>query len=185
MKTIPTVLILGLLAASCSQVSRHPTDQALIQNFTARKEEFQELVAMIQADKGLRGIDDNRTDPSDPSTVGVSPERVADYRKRFAVCGIPRGFYSFQSGININFIATAFGLCTGGSGKGYAYLSTPPLSSDIVPSTDTYAERLLRSARRWRPPSSFTTRFIRAEDLSFVFPGFLSPWCFVRTCRSR
>jgi hypothetical protein len=138
MKTISTVVILSLLAASCSQVSRHPTDEALIQNFTIHKAEFQELVAMIQADKGLRRIDDNWTDPSDPSTVGVPPERIVDYRKRFAVCGIPRGFYSFQAGSNINFIATAFGLCTGGSGKGYAFLSTPPLPSDIVSSTDDY-----------------------------------------------
>jgi hypothetical protein len=138
MKSIPAILVLALLTASCSQVSQHPNDQILIQNFTTHRQAFQELVMMIQADKGLRRIDDNWTDPTAPSTVGVPPERIADYRRRFAICGIPRGFYSFQSGSNINFIATSFGLCTGGSSKGYAYLSTLPLASDIVPSTDAY-----------------------------------------------
>jgi len=109
-----------------------------MENFTAHKAEFQKLVAMIQADRGLRRIDDDWTDPADPSTIGVTPERIVDYRKRLDVCGIPRGFYSFQGGSNITFIATASGLSIGGSGKGYALLSTPPLPSDLVPSTDVY-----------------------------------------------
>ena len=98
MKTIPTLVIMGLLAASCGRVSRHPTDETMIQNFTSHRQAFQELVTMIQADKSLRRVDDNWTDPSDPTTINVTPERIADYRRRFAVCGVPRGFYSFQSG---------------------------------------------------------------------------------------
>lgn len=134
MKTAFALSLFGLLVTSC--VNSHPTDEAMIRNFSAHKRDFQELVTMIQSDRGLRRVDDNWTDPSEPTTIGVTPERIADYRRRFASCGVPRGFYSFQSGSNIEFIATAFGLCTGGSGKGYAYLTTPP--TETVPSTDTY-----------------------------------------------
>ncbi len=135
MKRRSAIWIFGLLAASCDRVSQHPTDEAMIQNFTAHKQDFQELVTMVQSDRGLRRVDDTWTDPSVPATISVTPQRIADYRRRFAVCGVRRGFYSFQSGSNIEFIATAFGLCTGGSGKGYAYLTTPP--PETVPSTDT------------------------------------------------
>ena len=137
MNTILAILSL-LLTVSCSRPSRHPTDELLIQNFTTHRQEFEYLITMIHADRGLRRVDDNWTDPADPTTVGVPSDRIADYRRRFTLCGIPRGFYSFDSGSNVSFIATAFGFTTGGSGKGYAYFSAPPLTLNLVPSTDSY-----------------------------------------------
>src|SRR6266567_6667782 len=76
-----------------------PSDAALIENFHVRRAVLERLVAMIREDRGLKRVDDTWTDPADPATIGVSPERIALYRKLFREAGVPRGFYAFEHSI--------------------------------------------------------------------------------------
>jgi hypothetical protein len=112
----------------------HKSDEALIANFKAHEAQFNQLLEMVLADKGLRRIDDDWTDPKDPQTIGVSSERIAVYRKIFRTLDIPRGFSSYQ-GI-VEFISSSQGLAVSGSSKCYTWLEKPP--SNLVDNIETY-----------------------------------------------
>lgn len=103
------------------QYSGPPSDAEMIRNFEAHRAEFDRLITMIREDKGLERVDDDWTRPDDPSTIGVSNERIAAYRRLFAEAGVPRGFYSFNDAKTISFIAFAEGLSVSGCSKSYLY----------------------------------------------------------------
>ena len=58
-------------------------DVRMIANFQQYKSDFERLRQMIIEDKGLVGVDDDSTEPRDPQSIGLSPERIAQYRKYF------------------------------------------------------------------------------------------------------
>src|SRR5262245_50429304 len=87
--------LLLLIAGGCGK-SSHPTDDALLRNFTKHEADFERLLTMIRADKKLERVDDTWTRPEDPATIGVTPERIRSYRRLFSTLGIPRGFYAFH-----------------------------------------------------------------------------------------
>lgn len=126
----------GLLFLSGCGKDTHPTDAVLLENFAKHEAEFEQLLAMLRTDRTLERVDDNWTRPADPMTIGVTPERIAEYRQRFATLGIPRGFYAFHDPERFSLLATAFGLSVGGSAKGYAYLEHSP--DLIIGDLDTY-----------------------------------------------
>lgn len=160
---IPCVAIIAtVLALSGCSNDTHPTDAVMLKNFAKHEAEFEELLAMLRADRKLERVDDNWTRPTDPSTIGVAPERIAEYRQRFAALGIPRGFDAFHDPERFTFIATAFGLSVGGSSKGYAYLDpTPDL---IVEDLDHYHSDDGRSFTAYRRIHGNWYLFFEYED---------------------
>jgi hypothetical protein len=74
----------------------HKPDEEVITHFKTHESEFNQLLQTVLADKGLRRVDDDWTDPKDPQTIGISPEQIAAYRRIFRTLDIPRGFSSYQ-----------------------------------------------------------------------------------------
>ncbi len=140
-----------------------PSDEALIRNLAEHRAVFDRLIAMIREDKGLERVDDDWTLPDDPASIGVSPERIAEYRRLFAEAGLPRGFAAYGDRAAVNFIAYAEGLSVSGCAKGYLYSETAP--DDLV------AEPLDKYRGRASSSSAVTSRAIgissttRAERL--------------------
>jgi hypothetical protein len=103
------------------QYTGPPSDDEMIRNLDAHRAVFDRLLTMIREDKGLERVDDDWTRPDDPSTIGVSPARIAEYRRLFAEANIPRGFYSFNEATTVQFIGFAEGLSISGCAKSYLY----------------------------------------------------------------
>jgi hypothetical protein len=119
--------------------AQHPIwpDDFLIAAFRQHRSTFEELRQMILADSRLRRVDEDWTDPRDPATIGISPERIAEYRRLFAEVGCGRGFAKYNWRPGIYFISAATGMAaSGGYLKGYCFLQTAPVS--IVTNTATY-----------------------------------------------
>lgn len=129
---LPLVL---LIVAGCAE-SSHPTDDELLRNFTRHEADFERLLTMIRADRKLERVDDTWTRPDDPSSIGVTSERIKSYRRLFSTLGIPRGFYAFHDPERFTFLASTRGLSVTGSAKGYAFLAENPTL--IVTNLDTH-----------------------------------------------
>jgi hypothetical protein len=131
---VPIAGCLWLVSSLLGPVGGHPPDADLIRRFHEQKKDFESLLTMIQQDKGLQRVDDTWTSPERPSEIGVSDDRIEAYRRMFAKLGIPRGFDASK---RIIFLASTQGLSVSGSAKGYAYLYSPPESSELLlPSLD-------------------------------------------------
>jgi len=126
MKTISASVILLLIISLCGCGTSHPKDQTLLDNFKKHELDFEKLITMIRSDKKLRRVDDTWTDPGDPQSIGISQERIREYRAMFSKMSIPRGFYAFHDSERFIFIASSHGLSVSGSAKGYAYLEEKP-----------------------------------------------------------
>lgn len=137
MKTFKHLIIFIILLIGCSKQS-HPTDFELIDNFNKNRELFIEMFMMIETDSKLKMVDDNRTFPDDHFQIGISYERISEYRKLLNKCKIPFGFSAFHKEEEIEFIASSFGIATGGSSKGYTYMKFQPVKNEIVGSIDCY-----------------------------------------------
>lgn len=143
-------LILALLfplLAGCAR-NQHPSDDALLKNFSAHEPEFDGLLTMLRADKKLERVDVNWTRPDNPASAGVPPERIKVYREIFKKLNIPRGFDAYHDPERFTFLASASGLSIGGSGKGYAYLEERP--ELVVASLDNYRSPTGRSFTAYR-----------------------------------
>lgn len=131
------IVLIMIAVAGCGRNSV-PSDEDLIATFHYRRAEFDRLLQMIIADTKLYRIDCDWTDPKEPIEAGVSPERIAEYRRLLDDVGCHRGFEAFQRQ-GIHFIAAARGLVTGGSSKGlYYFAGAPPL---VVTNTATYSQK--------------------------------------------
>lgn len=132
----PALYLLGLvlLANACS--SKHPSDQSLLGNFQEHKAEFNQLLQMFLADKGLGRVAYSFTRPADPQTIGISAERLQQYRTMFSRLGLSEGIEGYDEKEAVWFRASAMGLSVSGSSKGYAYLKDPP--PIIVGNLDSY-----------------------------------------------
>jgi hypothetical protein len=131
MTTSRKILWAGLLAATalsgCDVVGqRHRSDADLIRTFTEHRTQFEEIVAMTSQDDKLRRVDDTWTDPADPAEAGVSAERIAQYREKMSAIGVARGFATYGGPGYVELYASAQGLVTGGSSKGYLHTTRPP-----------------------------------------------------------
>jgi hypothetical protein len=127
-------LILFALLTGCS--SKHPSDQSLLDNFQTHKAEFNQLLQMFLADKGLGRVAYDFTRPEHPENIGISSDRLQQYRKLFSRLGLSEGIEGYDEKELVWFHASAQGLSVTGSGKGYAYLTKPPPL--IVESLDNY-----------------------------------------------
>ena len=106
---------LPLLSLSCAR--EHPSDQALREKFLAHRSEFDQLLAMAKSDSV------GRIAPEffDPST-GVADERWNQYRSLFLKLGLERGITIASDRVVL--IASAEGMFSAGSSKGYVYSAT-------------------------------------------------------------
>lgn len=109
-------------------VSRpHQTDAEMLARFQMKKPEFERLRSMIASDSKLERVDDNWTSPKNPSTIGVSSERVAEYRRLFLDIDTPRGIEAYDPARkSFLLIVSTQGLSVSGSAKGYLWSLTPP-----------------------------------------------------------
>jgi hypothetical protein len=112
------------------------SDEILIRKFQRNRSTFEELRQMIVADSQLYRVDDDWTDPSNTATVGVSPKRIAEYRRLLAEVGCGRGFAHYPGVPGVEFISGTKGLAIAGESKGYCYFDSPPAS--VVMNTATY-----------------------------------------------
>lgn len=157
-KTIFRCLVAVLVV---SQVAcTHPDDERLLAGFEAHEAEFDTLVAMFEADKGLGRVGEDFTRPRDPGLVGVSTQRIEEYRALCSVVGATgciEGYddtYFRAAGLSggrssptkdpMMIHVSSQGLSISGSSKGYLYSSHP--EDEIVASLDNLAPTL---SGRW------------------------------------
>lgn len=76
------------LACSMRHVSTHKTDQEMIANFETHRADFEELLKMFRADKGLLYFSRGNTRPEDVQSIGITPARLQQYQALFARLGL-------------------------------------------------------------------------------------------------
>lgn len=134
--SVLTVLALALSLSACD--GPRPSDAEIIARFRVNRAQIEHLMAMMRSDRVLTRVDDNWTDPADPTTVGISHERIAEYRRILNTIGFPRGFsYDPQSG-RVKFMAWAVGLAGSGAAKLLMYLPEGPPPAPLVADLDAY-----------------------------------------------
>jgi hypothetical protein len=119
-----TVVLLLCTLTGCE--AQHPKDEVLLKNFRDHKAEFEQLLQMFHADKRLSRVARDFTRPANPTEVGITEERLREYRKLFDVLGLSAGIEGYGEKESVFFLASTQGLSVSGSSKGYAYLATPP-----------------------------------------------------------
>ena len=100
------VIALACVGTPAAPDERHPTGQELIDAFYAHQERFEALRLMFLEDEGLEWISPVHTLPEDLEPLGITPERVAEYRTLFQELGLAKGVYSFNDKRSIAFIAS-------------------------------------------------------------------------------
>src|SRR6266567_2930874 len=135
-----SLIVAMVLMVGCDRQDQHKADEKLIASFLRHRADFEQLRQMATADSTLRRVSDSWTDPPDLASAGVSPQRVAEYRRLLHRVGCPEGLMAFPARPGIRFLSSSRGLLNRGSSKGYCYLeSVPPL---LVTNTDTYRPEL-------------------------------------------
>jgi hypothetical protein len=100
----------------------------LIAKFHEHKVEFERLRVLVIEDRGLTRVDEDWTDPADPTTIGVSVERIAEYRSTFRKLALARGVSAGIDRREIELLASAQGWVAHGSRKSYVYTTSVPES---------------------------------------------------------
>jgi hypothetical protein len=81
------VRLLFLACATLAVISCFYCDAHRLSLFHANKSEYETLLSMLQRDERLTFINDGLTEPEDPSTTGISPKRIAEYRRHMSNIG--------------------------------------------------------------------------------------------------
>lgn len=110
------------------------SDRAMIKRFNDHRQAMEKLRIMADEDRKVIRIakdftwtEGNVNWPRPLAELGFSPERWEVYKTLFKKTSIQEGISRTQDLPNVLFfIASASGLVTGGSEKGYAYLPTAP-----------------------------------------------------------
>lgn len=149
-KLAGVLLALFALLGSCAfgSADKHVTDAELIENFQSHKEQFNQLLQMFLADKGLYRVGPDFTHPEDAQKVGIGREKLIEYRRIFGDLNLPHGVGKTEDEEIVWFNVSAQGLAVTGSSKGYAYAKSPPKL--IVDSLETYWSKDGRSFTAFR-----------------------------------
>jgi hypothetical protein len=130
-------VIVALMLPACSG-GRHPSDAELERVFAQNPDKFQALVNMADQDRHVTRIapdftwlDTNVAWPRPESELGFTRQRWDDYRALFKNLGITEGTNRPEGSDLLFLIASARGLVTGGSSKGYVYSRTTLSSSEL------------------------------------------------------
>jgi hypothetical protein len=142
------------------QWTEHPLDHAMIKNFQVHHNEFETLLDMIKNDhaRGLLRVGENWTRPEDPASIGISEERLGQYRSLFGGLGLESGVGNYWDDQRIvEFMASSVGLLNRGSTKGYCWLASPPQANDsnVVEDLDAY---VAKKHEHWRKSFEITGR---------------------------
>jgi len=108
----------------------HPSDAAMLAQFREKRTALEEMVGMIGHDPALQRLAPDFTRPDDPARFGISPERIAEYRRLCRDAGISLGFT--RHGDAVEFTVHGRGLAISGSGKGFAYRDAPDPEGDVI-----------------------------------------------------
>lgn len=102
----------------------------MVENFRLHRADFENLLAMIRDDesggKRLYRIDYDWTEPKDLGALGISDERVREYRSLFPKIGVPLGFYAYGEDDVYMFVASTQGIAVSGTSKSYVWRPEPP-----------------------------------------------------------
>jgi hypothetical protein len=138
-----------------------PTDlQSLVNpdlepNFTQHVDEFEKLLKMAQQDSRVNRIATDFTWLGTSSQwpredLGFSNARWDEYRSLFKTLSLADGIVrTLDFPEAIFFLARSDGLCTGGSGAGYVYSSTPLTPISTSPSEDLDKEARKNPSRHY------------------------------------
>jgi hypothetical protein len=121
---LPILLLMVLSLMGCS--AKHPSDQVLLTDFENHKAEFNQLLEMFLADKKMSRVSYHFTRPENPSEVGVSEQRLQEYRDLFAKLDLSDGMEGNKDKDMVWFYASLSGVTVATSSKGFAYSSKPP-----------------------------------------------------------
>lgn len=154
------VLPAYLLISGCT--AQHPADEVLIKNFNAHKVEFNQLLQMYLSDKGLGRVAHDFTRPANPAEIGITPERIAEYRQRFHKLSLRAGIEGYDEKDTVWFYASTQGLAVSGSKKGYAYVTKKP--ELIVEKLDGYRSADGKSFSAFRHIEGNWYLFLDFED---------------------
>jgi hypothetical protein len=125
---IPTSFI--AVAWIAKEAVAPPSDAAMLRHFERHAATLDKLVEMVSADKGLDRVDQTWTMPADTKSIGVSSERLADYRRLLRDAGTPRGFQISQGHDGIDFFFWLRGSAiSDDTDKGFAYRTTRPTNT--------------------------------------------------------
>jgi hypothetical protein len=134
---------LALAFSGCDQARvGHPSDAQLLERFRSHREELEALVRMFEEDAGLGRVGASFTRPEDPGRVGVSEQRIREYRRLCAAVGAPDCIEGYDATFDRLYGAvepdrteskdpiwihvSGVGLSISGSSKGFAYSPSPP-----------------------------------------------------------
>ena len=134
-----------LFESAAHEMKAHPTDEEMIASFREHRAEFEQLRTMMEQDEGLARVDPYWTEPEDPASIGVPPERIAEYRSLSKKLALERGVAGFgDKAQRIQFLASARGLSVSGSSKSFVWLGTPPQPTEtpvIVENLDNHVRQ--------------------------------------------
>lgn len=145
MRALHLLLIaLSVFLSGCEPYEDHDSDAVLLKTFRDKRATFEELLTMIQADRGLERVADSWTHPDPPR---ISPERLSKYRQNLKSIGCDQGFEHFTGKPGIIFIASSVGTMSG-STKGYYYNEAVP--NALVKDLDFFRSQTGRSYEVFR-----------------------------------
>jgi hypothetical protein len=138
-----------LVVLSLSGCGEHPSSAGLIQRWRDHRNELEETLKMFLADKELGRVAPTFTRPEDPSTIGISAERIARYRMLLSSAGISDGIEGYGRKDDIWFRVSDRGLSISGSAKGIAWRTATPESPKIlVDDLDAYLAKMFPGHHR-------------------------------------
>jgi hypothetical protein len=130
-------------ASSDIREREHVSDEVLINNLESHTERYQRLIAMFREDHPVAVV---HPDWISPDYV-ITEDRWAEYQSLFDELELDAGMRAWGES-SIWFIATAQGLVTGGSSKGYMY--KPERHTPVFPSLDEIPKSLQANVKGYR-----------------------------------
>jgi hypothetical protein len=148
---VPLLLVLAVGGCGASL----PKDDDLLERFSQYRGELETLIRMFEADKGLGRVGQDFMRPADPRRVGVSSERIREYRRLCEAIGAPACIEGYDAEFDRLYDAdepgrserkdpiwihvAARGLSISGSSEGFIYSAAPPFS--VVADLDVVSPR--------------------------------------------
>jgi hypothetical protein len=108
----------------------HPTDEAMLARFQAKRPILEELVRRIEQRPELQRVGPDFTRPEDVASAGVSADTIAGLRRLCTQAGVAHGFSYY--GDSIELIVHTRGLAISGSAKGFVHAAEPDRDATIV-----------------------------------------------------
>lgn len=113
------VAIFGLAHRSDGPAVR--SDKEMLESLVEHRADLDRLIAMLSHDRGLVAVDFDWTDPANPTSLGVTSDRVNEYRAVFKRIGLHRGVRVLEAGNKFVFIDRASGNLVNGLSKSFVH----------------------------------------------------------------